>query len=176
MVGGQFLDVEGAGELDLRRLHELKTGALIGASVGCVVALVGPDGPATLPLRRFAAELGVVFQIVDDILDITATDDQLGKPAGHDMVDGVYTLPVLRTLADAGVAADELSDLLGSPLDAVVRDKALSIVRAGEGVAYSREVASGYVRAAADACSSLPDNSASAALRAAPHELLDSVR
>src|SRR4051794_20060105 len=57
MVGGQFLDIEGAAEQDLRRLHELKTGALIAASVGCVLALEDPDGPATLPLRRFAAEL-----------------------------------------------------------------------------------------------------------------------
>ena len=52
-------------------LHEMKTGALIAASVGSVLALEGLDGPPTMPFRRFAAELGVVFQIVDDILDVT---------------------------------------------------------------------------------------------------------
>ena len=48
----------------------------------------------------------MVFQIVDDMLDITATDEQLGKPAGHDMVEGVYTLPVLRTLQAGRGAGD----------------------------------------------------------------------
>src|SRR5262245_24913025 len=74
MVGGQYVDVTAAGDLDqagLRRLHELKTGRLIGASVVCVLMLSGLDGPATIPYRRFAAELGVLFQIVDDILDVT---------------------------------------------------------------------------------------------------------
>ena len=87
MVGGQYLDVTATGmpgAKDLRRLHELKTGALIAASVGAVVAWAGPDGPATIPLRRFAAELGVVFQIVDDILDVTGDEAELGKPRGTD--------------------------------------------------------------------------------------------
>ncbi|HEY8771234.1 MAG TPA: farnesyl diphosphate synthase [Thermoleophilaceae bacterium] len=105
MVGGQFLDVEGAAELDLRRLHELKTGALIAASVGCILALVDPAGPATIPLRRFAAELGVVFQIVDDILDVTGDEAELGKPRGSDERHGkatymsVYGLERARELA-----------------------------------------------------------------------------
>jgi geranylgeranyl diphosphate synthase, type II len=84
MVGGQYLDVSGAGERELRRLHELKTGALIAASVGCVLAAAGRHGPATIPYRRFAAELGVVFQIVDDILDVTGDEAELGKPRGSD--------------------------------------------------------------------------------------------
>jgi len=84
MVGGQYLDVSGTGETELRRLHELKTGALIAASVGCVLAVAGLSGPATIPYRRFAAELGVVFQIVDDILDVTGDEAELGKTRGSD--------------------------------------------------------------------------------------------
>jgi geranylgeranyl diphosphate synthase, type II len=84
MVGGQYLDVSGSGEEELRRLHELKTGALIAASVGCVLAVAGLSGPATIPYRRFAAELGVVFQIVDDILDVTGDEAELGKTRGSD--------------------------------------------------------------------------------------------
>jgi geranylgeranyl diphosphate synthase type II len=87
MVGGQYLDVTAAGVPEpgeLRRLHELKTGALIGASVGSVLAWAGPTRPATIPLRRFAAELGVVFQIVDDILDVTGDEAELGKASGSD--------------------------------------------------------------------------------------------
>jgi len=89
MVGGQYIDIEGAS--DLRRLHELKTGRLIGASVGCVLLLVDRDQRATLAYRSFAAELGVLFQIVDDILDVTGTDDALGKPSGSDERHGKRT-------------------------------------------------------------------------------------
>ena len=105
MVGGQYLDVAGAGADQLRTLHELKTGALIAASVGCVLALAGVHRPATMPFRRFAAELGVVFQIVDDILDVTGDEAELGKPRGSDERHGkatyvsVYGLERARELA-----------------------------------------------------------------------------
>jgi geranylgeranyl diphosphate synthase type II len=94
MVGGQYVDVEEtapAGPVGLRRLHELKTGRLIGASVLCPLHLAGADEPATMAFRRFAAELGVLFQIVDDILDVTGTEAALGKPRGSDERHGKRT-------------------------------------------------------------------------------------
>ena len=93
MVGGQYLDVAGVGDTpeELRALHELKTGRLIGASVECVLLLAGMDEAATTAFRRFAAELGVLFQIVDDILDVTGTDAALGKPQGSDERHGKRT-------------------------------------------------------------------------------------
>jgi len=94
MVGGQYLDVTAEGELsadDLRHLHELKTGRLIAASVECVLLASGGSGPATIPLSRFAAELGVLFQIVDDILDVTGDEAALGKPQGSDERHGKQT-------------------------------------------------------------------------------------
>ncbi len=94
MVGGQYADVSldtPDGPAALRRVHELKTGRLIDASVVCVLLLGGIDGPATMSYRRFAAELGVLFQIVDDILDVTGTDDALGKPRGSDERHGKRT-------------------------------------------------------------------------------------
>jgi geranylgeranyl diphosphate synthase type II len=93
MVGGQYIDVGAAEDpsLDLRRLHELKTGRLIGASVVCVLLLADRPQTATLAYRSFAAELGVLFQIVDDILDVTGTDDALGKPRGSDERHGKRT-------------------------------------------------------------------------------------
>jgi geranylgeranyl diphosphate synthase type II len=95
MVGGQYADVSAdgpSGPGELRRLHELKTGRLIGASVLCVLLLSGTgEGAETAPFRRFAAELGVLFQIVDDILDVTGTDDALGKPRGSDERHGKRT-------------------------------------------------------------------------------------
>jgi geranylgeranyl diphosphate synthase type II len=96
MVGGQYVDVRNLvpdGEVTLRRLHELKTGRLIAASVECVLLLTsGATASTRLPdFRAFAAELGVLFQIVDDILDVTGTEDALGKPQGSDERHGKLT-------------------------------------------------------------------------------------
>lgn len=88
MVGGQYLDVTDSAPGDssgLRHLHALKTGRLIGASIMCPLLLVPGQGPATIQaFRSFASELGVLFQIVDDILDVVGTDDALGKTQGSD--------------------------------------------------------------------------------------------
>ena len=88
MVGGQYLDVAAsapAGAEGLRHLHELKTGRLIRASVECVLLIEGSQEPATIDaLQEFASELGVLFQIVDDILDVTGSEEALGKPSGSD--------------------------------------------------------------------------------------------
>ena len=65
-------------------MHALKTGRLIGASVGVVLELGGVPETDRIPYRRFAEELGVLFQIVDDILDVTGSDEELGKPSGSD--------------------------------------------------------------------------------------------
>ena len=143
------------------------------ARIGGIVA--GLDRPIIDALTEYGLAYGMIFQIVDDVLDITATEDQLGKPAGADMVEGVYTLPVLHTLAASGVAADELGDLLGGPLDPVVRDKALSIVRSGSGIAAAFQAARTYVAAAQAACAVLPAGPARDALMAAPQALLQSV-
>ena len=88
MVGGQYLDVTErapAGPDGLRTLHALKTGKLIVASIVCPLHLVAPREPARIErFRSFASELGVLFQIVDDILDVTGSDDALGKTHGSD--------------------------------------------------------------------------------------------
>jgi geranylgeranyl diphosphate synthase type II len=93
MVGGQYLDVTEAAATpeQLRTLHALKTGRLIGASVLCVLLVHGVDGAVQAAFGRYAAELGVLFQIVDDILDVTGTDDALGKPHGSDERHGKRT-------------------------------------------------------------------------------------
>jgi geranylgeranyl diphosphate synthase type II len=88
MVGGQYLDVAGTAPIGpdgLRRLHELKTGRLIAASIECVLLLNGAHKRDTISLfRTFASELGVLFQIVDDILDVTGSQEELGKRQGSD--------------------------------------------------------------------------------------------
>jgi geranylgeranyl diphosphate synthase, type II len=106
MVGGQYMDIAREYD-DVRRLHELKTGRLIAASVDCVPLLYGVTGPATIALGRFAAELGVLFQIVDDILDVTGEEDALGKPQGSDERHGKLTYVSLFGLDRARELAAE---------------------------------------------------------------------
>ena len=87
-------DVGGRASADpeaLREMHNLKTGRLIAASVGVVLLLGGIPETARIPYRTFAGELGVLFQIVDDILDVTGSDEELGKPSGSDERHGKLT-------------------------------------------------------------------------------------
>jgi geranylgeranyl diphosphate synthase type II len=109
MVGGQYVDVIGAEDdaEGLRALHVLKTGRLIAASVGVVLILEGLGEPERIAYRRFAGELGVLFQIVDDILDVTESDEQLGKPHGSDERHGKLTYVSLFGLDRARELAAE---------------------------------------------------------------------
>ena len=99
MCGGQALDMDGTGATlslpELERLHALKTGALIRAAVR-LGALAGTVDAGTLSrLDEFAAALGLAFQIRDDILDIEASSEQLGKTAGKDQAQSKSTYPAL---------------------------------------------------------------------------------
>ncbi|MFL5884748.1 MAG: polyprenyl synthetase family protein [Thermoleophilaceae bacterium] len=107
MVGGQYIDLKHGPDFDLRHLHELKTGRLIAASVECVLELEGLSQGATIPYRRFAAELGVLFQIVDDILDVTGDEASLGKPQGSDERHGKLTYVSVHGLDRARELAAE---------------------------------------------------------------------
>jgi geranylgeranyl diphosphate synthase, type II len=111
MVGGQYLDVAEtapAGAAGLRRLHELKTGRLIASCIECVLLLDGSrDTESTDALRAFAGELGVLFQIVDDILDVTGSEDALGKQRGSDVRLGKRTYVTEFGLDGARHLADE---------------------------------------------------------------------
>ncbi len=109
MVGGQYADVTGvaADPSALRALHALKTGRLIEASVGVVIILEEVGEPETIRYRRFASELGVLFQIVDDILDVIGSDERLGKPHGSDERHGKITYVSLFGLDRARELAAE---------------------------------------------------------------------
>src|SRR5204863_583029 len=106
-------------------LHGLKTGRLIAAGVGVVLTLEGVAEPETIPYRRFSGELGVLFQIVDDILDVTGSDEQLGKPRGSDERHGKLTYVSLFGLERArelaaeshGKAHEALAAVSGDPRD-----------------------------------------------------------
>jgi heptaprenyl diphosphate synthase len=92
---------------------EGKTAALFASSCRIGGMVSGVDEPTLDALTSYGRHLGMCFQVVDDVLDLTATDVTLGKPAGQDLLEGIYTLPVIYALNDDRT----LRDLLGKPLD-----------------------------------------------------------
>ena len=154
---------------------EGKTASLYSTSARIGGLVAGYEPAVVTALTDYGTAYGMVFQIVDDILDIVSTDSELGKPAGHDMVEGVYTLPVLATLSAGGAAADELSAMLGQSLDTAQQQRALGIVRAGKGVQAAVAMANDYVAKAEAACDAMPQNDATQALRDAAAALLTSI-
>jgi len=118
VVGGQMLDIMGGSKdgNSLRLLHSLKTGCLIMACVHCGGMLAGAPAPRLESLRDFAAELGLLFQIKDDILDVVGDTAVLGKQAGTDARLARRTYVSVYGLEEAGRLA------------LVSRDKALKIL------------------------------------------------
>jgi geranylgeranyl pyrophosphate synthase len=141
MVGGQAIDLQAAGKgagaattLDgpsLADMHARKTGALIRASAAAGAIMAGASDTQLAHLDRWASEVGLAFQIVDDVLDVEGASDALGKTSGKDAADGKPTFPALygleaskRMAADATARADAaLADggLRPSHLDAIAQ-------------------------------------------------------
>jgi geranylgeranyl diphosphate synthase, type II len=128
MIGGQYVDVTTNGRLDsagLRKLHELKTGRLLEASVMCATAVAGLDNSERAPWSAFGKELGLLFQIVDDILDATGTAEELGKTPGKDAAAGKATYVSLHGLDRARELADETRGRVLERLDLLQGDTAV---------------------------------------------------
>ncbi|MFZ6004153.1 MAG: polyprenyl synthetase family protein [Actinomycetota bacterium] len=149
---------------------EGKTAALFATAcrVGGIVGGLPRD--AIDQLTTFGRHYGMAFQVVDDILDVVATDEQLGKPAGHDIAEGIYNLPVIRALAGGG--APELRALLGGPIEGEDLERARKLVRESDGVAESVDVARSYVDQAVAALAPFGDRPSGVALRGAAEHLL----
>lgn len=100
LVGGQVVDLESEGVTDiniktLNFIHSHKTGALLEASVVSGAELSSADSDSLARLTQYARNIGLAFQIIDDVLDITATDEELGKTAGKDLTAKKATYPSL---------------------------------------------------------------------------------
>lgn len=112
MIGGQLLDLEGEGsELDLaqlERIHRSKTGALIEAAMTIGGVAAGASPALLQAFAQYGAAVGLAFQIADDVLDVTATTDQLGKTAGKDVAFKKSTYPALLGIAGAKARAEAL--------------------------------------------------------------------
>src|SRR5260221_707529 len=104
-----------------------KTAALLATS--CRVGAIVADLPRSIvtTLTEFGHHYGMAFQVVDDILDVVATDEELGKPSCNDLVEGIYNLPVLHALRSP--VGDDLRVVLGDKLDATAREAARELVK-----------------------------------------------
>ena len=148
-----------------------KTGSLLASSCRIGALVAGLERAHVDALTLFGEAFGVVFQIVDDIKDLVLTEAELGKPAGHDLLEGVYTLPVLRAMALAD--GDELRALLGRPIERPEAEKARHIVRASGGVDSAVQTARDWADRATAALTPLGSNDAVDALGRLGHSLLD---
>ena len=174
---GQILELESAYEPNrsidsYERSISGKTASLL-ATACRIGAIVGDlPRPVIEAMTEFGKAYGMAFQVVDDILDIIATDDQLGKPAGNDLIEGIYTLPVIHALSDPVVGA-ELRPLLTSTITTAERDKARSLVRDSDGVRIALDEAQSWADKAAATLTDLPDTPGARALRAAADHLIE---
>jgi heptaprenyl diphosphate synthase len=113
-----------------------KTASLMASScrMGALTARLDED--QSVALTEYGRCFGMVYQLRDDILDVVATDNQLGKPAGQDLAKGIYNLPTLFALRDAHLG-DELRSLLGATLNDDERERARKLVIATDGIAQT---------------------------------------
>ncbi|MCB9894772.1 MAG: polyprenyl synthetase family protein [Planctomycetes bacterium] len=134
MVGGQMADLEGEGREpsidELRYIHEHKTGALITSAVVCGGIMGGADAETLKRLRSYGKSIGLAFQVVDDILDETATAEQLGKSPGKDSATDKMTYPRLYGLDGAKRYAEELISKACAELEGMQNAEALRTIAA----------------------------------------------
>ncbi|HEU5447867.1 MAG TPA: polyprenyl synthetase family protein [Acidimicrobiia bacterium] len=172
--------------LELQRLYDVnrdeaayfgsiegKTAALMASAcrIGSIVG--GLDRPAVEAMTEYGRHVGMVFQIVDDVLDLTATDEELGKPSGLDLAEGIYTLPVIYALRDS----TELRALLGQPLDGDAVALGRRLTCANGSITTALQVAQTHVDSAvASLAEAKVDDTVTDALTRLSRQILDRVR
>ncbi len=174
---GQVAEVHAA--FQVGRSEDSYTSAIAGKTAA-LMATACRIGALTGGLQReeveaftlFGRYFGMVFQVRDDILDVVGTEAELGKPAGQDLAEGIYTLPVLLALADP-VAGPELGPLLGQPLGQPERDKARFIVAESGAIGDAATVARRYAQLAASAAVTGPSAELAEGLANLAHSLVD---
>lgn len=149
-----------------------KTASLMAAACRVGALTSGLDRETIEAVTVYGQRLGMVFQVADDILDVIATDEQLGKPAGNDVVEGVYTLPVLRSLDDP-VHGEELRSLLAARVDRSAVEHVRKLVRSSCGVEQAIAVGRSFADEAAAALDKVANREVANELAGLGHTLLD---
>ena len=174
---GQILELESAycTERSLEQYQKSiagKTASLLATACRIGGIVTGAKRPTIEALTAFGRAYGMAFQIVDDIFDVVGSTAQLGKPAGNDLLEGIYTLPVIYALDDASVAT-ELRSLLSEDITIPQRDRAAHLIRKSGGVQGAIDAAQDWANQAAEGLARLPNTAGATALRAAGQHLID---
>ncbi len=151
--------------LDRERYLEIitaKTGELFSSACSCGAIIAGVNDFLIQNLGQFGLNLGITFQLIDDLLDYTASKEEFGKPVGKDLKEGKITLPLIYTLSEMGEKKKKRL------IQRIKRDKAkgrtpaeaIEMVRQGDGVKHVLKEAEKYSQKAADFLSDLPDSQA----------------
>jgi heptaprenyl diphosphate synthase len=179
LVAGQIRETVGPAAGDDPISHCLgvlgeKTGSLIATAAEFGAGFAGVDASTVDILRRFGEQIGVAFQISDDILDIASDSTESGKTPGTDLREGVATLPVLYALRSADPASERLRELVSHPLvDDAEHGEALTLLRASSALDDARRTMYGYADTARAMLDDLPDVPARAGFEALIDRVID---
>jgi len=160
-------------ESDYLRVIERKTAVLFAAATRLSAMLAGADKGMQQDLADYGMNLGLAFQIADDVLDYTADADALGKNLGDDLAEGKATLPVIHALANASPAERPRLEQIIREGDSSALPEVLAAIRSSGSLEYSRQTAERYALAAETALASLPAGEWNNALRALTRYAID---
>ena len=160
-------------EDDYLRVISRKTAVLFAAATRLSAMLAGATAQVQQDLADFGMNLGMAFQIADDVLDYTADADALGKNLGDDLAEGKATLPVIHALSKASPAVRERLARIIAESDVSALGQVLEAIHDSGSLDYSRQMAKHYARAAQANLAALPDNRWTRALHALAHYSID---
>ncbi|MBE3576377.1 MAG: polyprenyl synthetase family protein [Limnochordales bacterium] len=139
---------------------EKKTARFFAACCEAGARMAGATPEEWQACHEYGLNLGMAFQVVDDLLDLTGSSEKMGKPVGSDLMEGSITLPVLRLLQDEAVRARLLPQLTTEPLTREVVDRVIEEVRRSDALEYARAKAAEFALAARERLARLPGNEA----------------
>ncbi len=175
MVEGELLQMECLGkpitEGEYNDLIYRKTACLFEVSMRLGAVLAGADQAMEDSMGSYGRNLGLAFQIVDDVLDLTATEEVLGKPVASDLREGKATLAVIHTLENGSTPAERASIqtvLDDKNFERISHQEILHILNRNQSVNYAMKAAFGYAAAAQTALNVLPDSEYKRALQWMP--------
>ena len=158
-------------EADYFESIEGKTAYLFSTSTRIGGLVAGLEADVIDRLTAFGHYYGLAFQIVDDVLDLTQTREKIGKPAGNDIVEGTYSLPVIKALAsDVG---PELSSLLIEGIDEAATSKAIGLIRSSSAIEESMVQARAFAERAKQEIAEVSDNAYAQALAEMTQRLIE---
>jgi heptaprenyl diphosphate synthase len=170
LVIGQIMETQGPQNGEDPLAHYLrvvgdKTGSLIATSARFGALLSGANRETVETLTKFGEQIGIAFQLADDVIDIASDSSQSGKTPGTDLREGVPTLVTLNVMASNKAEDAELKELLSAPIhDEVVVQQVLRALRTHDGLQQARQQLGNVAKDARTALGPLPLNSATSAL------------